>query len=69
MKNYVFIDFRVTPLKDWLVEHEGHSVEQVIGTEDNKQFRFIKCEDCKEVYYNGKTYDKNKSENTVDFLE
>ena len=57
--NYTFIDFRVTPLKDWLVEHKGHSIEQVMGKEGNKCFRFLKCTTCKEVYYNGKITNKD----------
>ena len=58
--SYKFIDFRFEPLKDWLIDHRGHNINQVMGKESNKCFRFVVCRDCKEVYYNGKTYDKNK---------
>lgn len=57
--SYKFVDFRVTSLKDWLIEHRGHTMDQVIGTAEGKQFRFIKCVTCEEVYYNGKTTSEN----------
>ena len=50
-----FIDFRVEKLREFLNKHRNCNIEQVIGkNKDNTSFRFIKCLNCKLVYYTGK---------------
>ncbi|MHA1787862.1 MAG: hypothetical protein ACTSXT_01415 [Candidatus Helarchaeota archaeon] len=49
---YVFSDFRVVSLKEWLNLHKNHATDQIIGKgKCGEGFRFIVCRDCKEAYF------------------
>lgn len=45
------IDFRVTKFSDWVREHRGHDTEEIVGLFERVGYKFIKCNDCNEVYF------------------
>ena len=52
---YVFSDFRVVSLKEWLNIHKYHNTDQIVEKgKCGDGFRFIVCRDCKEAYFAGK---------------